>query len=144
METSLAFCTPIGPLATALACLLAAGCSEELGPEAIPSTVAEGVVTFSGKPLDRGWVEFHPIDGTLGTPTSARIGPDGTFRTSRAPVGLNAVRLIDVPIDLPAAVWLFRNVSPIRRTTQSPPGPPLKIDALEEYVLHRTRTGGVR
>ncbi|WP_165245882.1 hypothetical protein [Paludisphaera soli] len=123
--------------ASALACLLGlltAGCSEELGREAIPSTPVSGVVTLAGKPLDRGWVEFQPLDGTLGDPTSARIKPDGSFTMPRAPVGLNIVRLVDVPIDNPGAIWRLRNSSPIRRTTQVPPGPPIRIDVMEELL----------
>ncbi len=124
--------------AAALAgCLALVGCSEEWGPEAIPHTTAEGVVSYSGRPVDRGWVELMPIDGTLGDLTSARIGPDGSFRFDRAPVGELAVRLVDVPLGVSAPYWVFRNNSPIRRTTQSPPGPPMTIEIVEELIRHQ-------
>ena len=126
------------------ACLAVAGCSEELGPERIPRTVAEGVVRFSGRPLDRGWVELQPLDGTLGDICSTRIRPDGSFRFDRAPVGKVAVRLVDVPIELPQAVWILRNGSPIRRETVLPPGPPMIIDVYEELVRYQAARGASR
>ncbi|AMV39398.1 hypothetical protein [Planctomyces sp. SH-PL62] len=134
MEGRSALRRMIGPTALWLACGLAGGCVEELGPEAIPTTPVSGVVTLGGKPLGRGWVEFQPLDGTLGDPTSARIHQDGSFQMARAPLGLNVVRLVDAPIEIPGAIQLLRNASPIRRTTLSPPGPPIRIDVLEELV----------
>lgn len=122
----------------ALAGFLAlAGCSEEWGPEVIPHTTAEGVVLVSGRPADRGWVEILPIDGTLGDLTSARLKPDGSFRFDRAPVGEVAIRLVDVPLGASTPLWVFRNNSPIRRTTQSPPGPPMTIEMVEELIRYR-------
>lgn len=119
------------------ACLAAVGCSEELGPERIPTTTASGVVTISGRPATQGWVELQPYDGALGDPTSARIGPDGRFRFDRAPVGKVVVRLFDVPLPAKGAVWLLRTQSPIRRETQSPEGPPMTIDVAEELYRYQ-------
>lgn len=123
---------------TALAGLLILpGCAEELGPEAIPRTSATGVVLLSGRPVERGWVELQPVDGTLGDIVSTRLRPDGTFRFDRAPVGEVCIRLIDVPLGSTGAYWVFRNNSPIRRTTQSPPGPPMTIEVVEELMRYQ-------
>ncbi|WP_165073616.1 hypothetical protein [Paludisphaera rhizosphaerae] len=123
-------------------CLTAAGCSEELGPESIPTTTASGVVTFSNRPMTQGWVELQPYDGALGDPTSARIGPDGSFRFDRAPVGKVVVRLFDVPLEAKGAIWLLRTRSPIRRETQSPEGPPMRIDIADELYRHQLSQAG--
>ncbi|WP_337176998.1 hypothetical protein [Paludisphaera sp.] len=133
-------------LATAplAACLAFTGCAEELGPEVIPRTTAEGVVLISGRPVDRGWVELQPIDGTLGDITSARLRPDGSFRFDRAPVGEVAIRLVDVPLGSTGAYWIFRNNSPIRRSTQTPPGPPITIEIVEELMRYQEMRGGSR
>jgi hypothetical protein len=120
------------------------GCAEELGPEAIPHTRAEGVVLLSGRPVERGWVEFQPVDGTLGDITSTRLRPDGSFRFDRVPVGEVSVRLVDVPLGSTGAYWIFRNNSPIRRSTQSPPGPSMTIEIVEELMRYRQAREGSR
>jgi hypothetical protein len=130
--------------ATLAGCLAFIGCGEELGPEVIPDTSASGVVLLSGRPVDRGWVEFQPVDGTLGDITSARLRPDGTFRFDRAPVGEVSVRLIDAPLGSTGAGWIFRNNSPIRRATQSPPGPPMTIEVVEELMRYQALKEGSR
>mgnify|MGYP001165981584 CR=1 FL=1 len=126
------------------AAVTVAGCSEELGPEVIPKTPFSGRVVVSGRPVPRGWVELQPLDGTLGDPTSARIRDDGRFEFPAAPLGEVMIRLIDAPLDVPAPVWFFRNSSPIRRTTQSPPGPPTTIDVLEELIRHQAASEPAR
>lgn len=134
------------PLAAAVlaACLAFAGCSEELGPEVIPHTEADGVVLLSGRPVDRGWIELQPVDGTLGDIASARIRPDGTFRFARAPVGEVSIRLVGVPLGSAGAYWIFRNNSPIRRETQSPPGASMTIEIVEELLRFQELRGGPR
>lgn len=57
-----------------LACILA-GCT---GGETI--TKAGGIVTFKGKPLSTGTVEFYPVEG--GRTANAVINSDGTFTIS--------------------------------------------------------------
>ena len=73
---------------------------------------------------------------------SARIGPDGSFRFDRAPVGKVVVRLFDVPLEAKGAIWLLRTASPIRRETQSPEGPPMRIDVAEELYRHQLNKAG--
>lgn len=121
-------------------CLTASGCSEELGPERIPTTTVSGVVTLAGRPVTQGWVEFQPYDGALGDPTSARIGSDGGFRFPHAPVGKVVVRLYDVPMESRKAIWLLRTAAVIRRETTSPEGPPMTIDVAEELYRYQSRT----
>lgn len=124
-------------------CLAFSGCAEELGPEAIPHTTAGGVVLLSGGPVDGGWIELQPVDGTLGDITSSRLRPDGTFHFDRA-VGEVSVRLIDAPVGSTGAGWIFRNNSPIRRVTSSPPGPPMTIEVVEELMRYQTLKEGSR
>ena len=119
-------------------CLTAAGCSEELGPERLPTTTASGVVTVAGRPVTQGWLEFQPYDGALGDPASARIGADGSFRFRRAPVGKVVVRLHDVPLESKQAIWLLRTSAVIRRETTSPEGPPMTIDVADELYRYQS------
>lgn len=118
------------------------GCGEELGPEAIPTTEVSGVVLMSGGPLDKGWVEFQPIDGTLGDVRSARLNPDGSFHADGVPIGPTVIRLINVPIQPPGVARLFSRASPIRRTIPAKPEGPIRIDALEELLRHQGARSG--
>lgn len=94
--------------------LLAIGCGEELGPEPMPTAAVAGRVTLAGRPLDGGWLEFLPVDGTVGRLATTRIGPDGSFRCDRVAVGTVAVRVAGA--DLPPPEYrVFGNlVYPIR------------------------------
>ncbi len=131
-------------LATTLICAIAPGCRDELGPEQIPTAQVSGVVLMSGKPLGKGWVEFQPTEGARGNVRSARIDPDGSFHADRVPIGLNVVRLIDVPISPPGAARLFSQASPIRRSIPARQERPIQIDVFEELLRYqgsRTPTG---
>lgn len=77
-----------------MAVLLACGCREELGPEIMPTALVSGRVVRSGVPVRGGWVEFLPVEGTVGRLTSARIGPDGRFSSSSVPVGTLGLRIV--------------------------------------------------
>lgn len=134
----------VARVAAGLACLAACGCSEELGPEVIPSTTASGVVLASGRPVSRGWVELHPVDGTLGVITTARIGPDGRFRFDRAPVGEVVVRLSGAPLGDRNLIPLLRSITPIRRRTTSPEGAPMTIDVDREILRDQVTRGARR
>ena len=89
----------VGPLAVACATFASSGCSEELGPEPMPMAAVSGVVVRSGDPIGRGWVEFLPVDGTVGRLRSARIGPDGRFRTDGVAVGRVGLRIVGGPLE---------------------------------------------
>lgn len=128
-----------------LAAPLLAGCADALGPEAIPTAEVSGVVLMSGEPLGGGWVEFQPIDGAMGDVRSARINPDGSFRADRVPIGLTAIKLVNVPIKLPGAAQLFSHGSPIRRTIPAQSAEPIRIDVFQEllqYQRARRAAGG--
>ena len=74
-----------GPLAALLA--LVAGCREELGPVRFPTTRVCGRVLESGRPVAGGWIEFAPIEGTVGNRRSAPLAADGRFEVSGVAVG---------------------------------------------------------
>ena len=88
-----------GPFAAAVATFASAGCSEELGPEPMPSASVAGRVVRGGDPIGRGWVEFLPVDGTVGRLRSARIGPDGRFRADGVAVGRVGLRIVGGPLE---------------------------------------------
>lgn len=127
------------------------GCREELGPEHFATTSVSGLVVEEKEPVRGGWIEFIPIDGTLGDLRSARIGADGSFRADKVPIGLCAIRIVNAQIHTRGAAELFRQPnSPIRRVIAVDSREPLKLDLIEEMVqfsaqqaraLQRSRTG---
>lgn len=56
-------------------CVLLSACGGEQGPE---MATVKGKVTFQGKPLSAGTVNFTPNDPN-GAPANANIAPDGTY-----------------------------------------------------------------
>ncbi len=96
--------------------ILVSGCAEEIGPRSKPTVSISGRVTAQGgRPVGGGWIEFLPVDGTVGDLRSARLKPDGTFEADRVARGSNAIRLVDPPpdVDVPR---LFQDFgTPIRR-----------------------------
>jgi hypothetical protein len=71
----------------------------------------------------------------VGNQRSARIQPDGTFRADRVPVGENAIRLVNAPIQLTNAGRLFGGFdTPVRRVIADQPENTVTIDLLEEAV----------
>jgi hypothetical protein len=126
-------------LALAWLSLSLAGCAEELGPEVMPVAKVSGKVTDAGRPVTGGWIEFYPIDGTIGKPRAARLKEDGSFDTDGVAVGLNLIRVHTVGIlkatDGKRVFSAFH--SPIRRTIPAQPAGPLSIDLVDEAILHR-------
>ncbi len=119
----------------------ASGCSHALGPENLPIATVSGRVMQGTRPLDHGWVEFFPADGTLGNLRSARIQPDGSFSTSGVAVGLNVVRLVDVPIESKEIRGLLGAFhSPIRRRVHAGGESSMMIDVFAE--LRRLQQSG--
>lgn len=121
-----------------LGLLAITGCAEEWGP--VPRTLArvQGRVHLGASPIRGGWVEFSPIDGTVGVLRSAPIGADGRFEATGVAVGTNLIRLAHPPpLDTNAALnpriyWVFQqSYSPIRRTIQGP-SDDLDLDLLQE------------
>ncbi len=117
--------------------LAPSGCSEELGPETMPVADVTGVVTEGGRPVAGGWIEFFPVDGTVGNLRSARIRADGSFDAREVALGLNLIRLINAPIASRDAKELFgAYTSPIRRTISPRPVTPLSIDLVQESLTY--------
>jgi hypothetical protein len=122
--------------------LLAAGCSEELGPIPLRVTRVKGVVTEEGYPISGGWIEFVPVDGTVGNPRSARLHADGSFEVDKVAVGVNLIHLLHAPFRSAATARLFSPyTSPIRRVIPEQPGRFLRIDLAEE-AIHSYRSQG--
>ncbi len=121
--------------------LFLAGCREELGPERFPTTRVNGVVVEGGRALGGGWIEFVPIEATVGRIRSARIQADGSFQADRVSIGKNAIRLVNAPIQLRGGRQLFGNYSstPIRRVIPARPVGSLKIDLLEEAMRYQAQ-----
>lgn len=98
----------------ALFALGAVGCADELGPVPFPTASVSGKVVSAGSPVGGGWLEFLPVEGTIGNFRSAPLGRDGSFSMDRAPVGRVAARLVHPPgnVLIPGAVRSFG--SPVR------------------------------
>jgi hypothetical protein len=109
------------------------GCSEELGPEPMPVTRVNGSVTEAGRPLSHGWIEFFPLDGTVGNLRSARIRTDGSFEADGVAVGQNLIRLVDAGIRKDFAIF-SKFQSPIRRLIPAQPGEPVRIELVDEAI----------
>ena len=114
------------------------GCSEELHPVPIRSSIVKGVVREGRRPVSAGWVEFYPVNGTVGNLRSARLHSDGSFEVTGVAIGENLIRLENARIDSPAAAQLFRSYgSPIRRVVTDQPLAPLDIDLAEEAIRYQ-------
>ena len=131
-------------LAAGASILIASGCGEDLGAPAMPTARVVGRIHFGGQPIGSGWIEFHPVDGTIGTIRSARIGPDGRFEAERVAVGENVVLLVNPPSRVGPnglrdyGVFGVFTRYPIVRRTVGPNGPTaLDIDLRDEYLAFR-------
>jgi hypothetical protein len=123
--------------------LLLTACSEELHPVHFRSTVVKGVVREGTRPVSRGWIEFFPVDGTVGNLRSARLNGDGSFEATGVAVGENLIRFEYAAIETPGAAQLFRSYgSPIRRVITDQPSAPLDIDLVDEAIRFRRTRGG--
>lgn len=118
-----------------VASALSSGCGEELGPVAMPVTRVQGIVKEGDRPVSGGWIEFTPVDGTVGKLRSARLGLDGRFDAAGVAVGRNAIRFVNARIESPVFRQLFTPyTSPIRREVAAVPSAPMTIDLVEEAV----------
>jgi hypothetical protein len=127
----------VHPALLIIAGLLSSGCREELGPVPMPVTRVRGVVKQGDRPVSGGWIEFIPVEGTVGNFRSARLQPDGRFDVDVVAVGKNAIRLVNARMDSPVFVKLFSPfTSPIRRVIAEQPSDPLTIDLVEEAVRY--------
>jgi hypothetical protein len=110
-----------------------AGCREELGPVPLATTRVRGVIREGGRPVTGGWVEFAPVDGTVGNLRVAPIAGDGQFDASQVAVGSNAIAVVHAPIRTNEVRWLLgARGKPIRRVIAPGPSTTLTIDLLAE------------
>lgn len=113
------------PLSILAVAAFSVGCVEELGPLHSPTASVSGRVTVGGRPVSGGFVEFLPIDGTVGRLRSVAIEPDGSFVTDRVAVGLNGVRVVGIrPHD--RRIFPLTQSHAIRRTID--PGAETRIE----------------
>lgn len=117
--------------------LVSVGCHEELGPIPFKTTRVRGVVQVGNKVVNGGWIEFLPIQGTVGRLRTAPIGRDGTFEVDRVSVGKNAISVMNAPID-PRMLGLR---TPIHRTITERSPTELKIDLLEARLRYLRSQG---
>ena len=122
-----------------LLCVVVAGCAEELRPVKWPTTRVTGTVRVGRRPVRGGWVEFHPVSGTVGNLRVAPIGPDGRFAADGVAVGTNLVGFAQLAGAGPA--WYeFRSFqSPIRRSIPSGRVTTLDLDLAEEAARMAAR-----
>jgi len=116
---------------------MAAGCEEELGPVAFPTTRVVGVVRVGGRPVERGWIEFTPIEGTVGNLRSSPLARDGTFEATGVAVGKHVVSLVGLPKavnDRFGPAFQATAKHPILRTIAPGDVTRLEIDLLEESI----------
>ena len=99
--------------------LFLVGCARTLGPVPMPMARVRGVVHDGNGPVSGGWIEFMPVDGTVGNLRSARLGPDGSFDAEGVPVGEVAIRLVNDRIDQDRVLAALRPV----HLTDSPHDP---------------------
>lgn len=119
----------------------ASGCAEELGPPEMVTAAVSGRVTLAGRPVPEGWLEFLPIDGTLGVLRSTELDADGTFRADRVPAGGKvAMRLVGTP--LPIEFAEFGQAFLIRRVIPAEPREPIVLEIDLERERLRLRGGG--
>lgn len=122
------------------------GCARIFGPEAMPVASASGVVTEGRHRVGGGWIEFFPVEGTIGKRRSARLNADGSFHATGVPVGVNQVRIVNARIESPVVARLMSDfASPIRRIISRDDRQVISIDLLEETVRFQaslsSRTG---
>lgn len=137
-------------LALSLLALGESGCREEWDPERRPTTTVRGAVLVGKAPIGGGWIQFHPVEGTVGDLRIAPIRPDGSFQVDRIPVGRVLVGLDQIPVGaIPTSAGRFdaRGFgslrSPIRRTIPARGGIDLRIDLIDEAARagKATRSG---
>ena len=117
---------------------LMGGCSEELGPVPMPVARVRGIVTEGDRPVSGGWIEFIPVDGTIGNLRSAPLRRDGQFDTDGVAIGTNAIRLVHASIATRPFQGRFGAfTSPIRRQITAGSSAAIRIDLVEEAARDR-------
>jgi hypothetical protein len=113
------------------------GCRDAVGPERFHTAPATGQVLLAGRPIPGGFLEFAPVEGTVGLLRSTEIGPDGRFAVDRLPVGTVGIRLVGSRLPPTGNPRTDRFVLDLRQRyaitrTIPPTGARLTIDLAEE------------
>ena len=127
------------------------GCSQELGRERLATAHVKGTVKLMSRPLSVGWIEFWPVQGTLGNFRVAPLKPDGSFELSGVAVGRNRIVLAHAPLGdiftpigtVPGQMFTHLSDSPIEREIKLE-GNTLDLDLgpiAYEYALKKRRGG---
>ena len=120
--------------------LLLTGCEQELGPTPLHLVEVRGVVRDDHRPVSGGWIEFFPVNGTVGNLRSARLQPDGSFKADGVAIGENLIRLVNSRIESPGAAQLFGSYSsPIRRVITDQSATSLDVDLVQEAIRFQKR-----
>lgn len=123
------------------------GCAEERDPETWPNVAVSGRVRVGEQPLEGGWIEFLPIDGTVGVLGSARMDRCGRFRVEQVPAGRVGIRLVGfapiVPEDRMVGVFLqqVRQVFLIHRVIEEASGTGVDLDLDLTVEAYQPRGG---
>lgn len=97
------------PAIMALAAL--PGCRDMLGPPHPATATVRGRLLLHGRPIGPCFVEFQPIDGTVGDLRSGRVDAGGRFTVTRVPIGRVGIRVVGPTLrtgDPPLDVFLHR------------------------------------
>ena len=92
-----------------------AGCSEETPPVRFATTRVRGFAHSGKQPVVGGWVEFMPIDGTVGNLRVAPIDRAGRFDIDGVAVGRNVVGLVHTDLGPPFSAFFSTYLTPVRR-----------------------------
>ena len=118
--------------------LLMTGCGEELGPVPMRVVRVRGTIREGQRPLAGGWIEFFPVNGTVGNLRSARLRSDGSFEAYDVAAGENLIRLVNTRHELPGASRIFGAYSsPIRRVISDSQTSPIDVDLVQEMIRHQ-------
>jgi hypothetical protein len=101
----------------------------------MPTAQVSGRVHIRGQPVAYGWIEFHPVDGTVGVLRSARLKPNGEFSTDGVAVGLNGIQILP-PGFLPKQFGDLERAAIVRREIKAVPNNTLDIDLQDELLRY--------
>jgi hypothetical protein len=101
----------------------------------MPTTRVVGTIHDRGRTIGGGWVEFLPIDGTVGLLRSAPLRPDGTVEVDRVGLGRHAIMVAHPAAALPGG-RLFQGHALIRRDIRDTPTTTLDIDLKDEWLRY--------
>lgn len=124
---------------------LMASCSEELPRPAAKLARVSGRIIEGTRSVGGGWIEFVPVDGTLGRLRSAPIAADGSFSADGVGVGPNSIGLVDIPSSVPGARRIFDTLGTTIRRDIGPDGDAsLIVNLYDEVARYQALTKSAR